>query len=366
MCQYELWVYTRCRSTTPPVPPLPPSFPQHLLSLPPDQLGMASGNGHSAALIQKTYPHTTYYRVTKCRLSPECAPPSFAYLAPPPPPSPRLMRKMIANAQSHIPTPPVQTQGPPAHSPNAEDAPSSPTASSQSGNAATAEPPLAAESAPREQQQQQPQGKTQQQQPHVPVHVRHSYCHTCFEILKEAIDGDGELCFPIGSDNWLNINGKSTGKTWMMDERAARKEIIVDLDYTTGIDWGVELEAFHPPSSSYGSGSHATELQYQHLEQGGVREGSLVQEREHLHRSQEASMSSREQSAAREVEQQRERDEREKARLASMVHASKEIEKRKARIFAENSRKRRWKGWEAWGAPYVVPSAQRVGRAGAS
>ncbi|RPB20430.1 hypothetical protein L211DRAFT_792106 [Terfezia boudieri ATCC MYA-4762] len=200
MCQYELWVYTRCRSSSPPVPALPPSFPQQFLCLPPDQLEAHSPT-YPVSSLAHTWPHTAYYRVTKCLLSPECAPP----------------RSLITSHGA------------------------------------------------------------------VPIRVRHSYCHTCYEILRETIDGDGELCFPIGSNNWLSHTGKSTGRCWRMDERAARGDVIVDLDYSTGIDWGVEFD----PAS------------------------------------------------------------------------------RKARIAAENVRKRRWKGWEAWGVPYVVPSP-RVAQAGAS
>lgn len=153
--------------------------------------------------------------------------------------------------------------------------------------------------------------------------------------------------------------GKSPGRCWRMDERAARGDVIVDLDYATGIDWGVE---FDPTTVGYPSHPAPTTLQ--------PGAGQLKPEMSVLHGSPvvqaQTARELRVQEASRELAREREAM-KERAAQAALRHAvSKEFEKRKARIAAENMRKRRWKGWESWGAPYVVPSSPRVAQAGVS
>ncbi|KAF8419304.1 hypothetical protein EV426DRAFT_290824 [Tirmania nivea] len=342
MCQYELWVYTRCRSSSPPVPPLPPLFPQQYLCLPPDQLETDSPT-YPVFSLAHTWPHTAYYRVTKCLLSPECAPPSFSYLASPPPPSPRVMRK-VAVAQ----TPSPGNLQPPRTQATSQE-PSQP-GSPLSGSTPHPECFVGTPS---------PQGNPITSHGTVPIRVRHSYCHTCYEILRETIDGDGELCFPIGSNNWLSHTGKSTGRCWRMDERAARGDVIVDLDYSTGIDWAAEfdLAAIGIPWTT--SSTRPTTP----LPQLKQDMASLLMDSPIVPVKSEREL--RAQETARELAREREAMKEKAAQLALRHAMSKEFEKRKARVAAENMRKRRWKGWEAWGTPYVVPSP-RVAQAGAS
>lgn len=145
-----------------------------------------------------------------------------------------------------------------------------------------------------------------------------------------------------------------------MDERAARGDVIVDLDYSTGIDWGVEFDpAAIGISWTVSSTRPTTPLPQVKQEMATLRIDSPIL----------PSMSERErriQEAARELAREREAMKERAAQLALRHAMSKEFEKRKARIAAENMRKRRWKGWEAWGAPYVVPSSPRMAQAGAS
>lgn len=350
MCQYELWVYTRCRSSSPPVPPLPPSFTPQYLCLPPDQANVDFPT-YSAASLAHTWPHTAYYRVTKCLLSPQCAPPSFSYLSPPPPPSPKAMKQIIPAVQA-----PSGSLQPPLAGPGSQESsqPTSPAPSAPSAPSATPQP------------ERSDIAHLNTAQGLVPIHIRHSYCHTCYQILRETIDGDGELCFPIGSENWLTETGKSTGRCWKMDERAARGDVIVDLDYATGIDWGVEFE---PAQVGVGKSGPTTTLEiatklstvlaqaYQETATQQIDSSTMLMRSERELRAQEA---------AREIAREREAMKERAAREALRNAMTKEVEKRKARIAAENVRKRRWKGWEAWGVPYVVPSSSRVARAGAS
>lgn len=335
MCQYELWVYTRCRSSSPPVPPLPPGFPQKYLCLPPDQLEAISP-AYSASSLAQTWPHTAYYRVTKCLLSPECAPPNFTYLAPPAPPSPRVMRKVAV----------VQTPSP-GHLQPLQD-------SSQPAS------PLSI-STPQPECIEASQSPAPLITPHgtVPIRIRHAYCHTCYEILRETIDGDRELCFPIEPENWMSNAGKSSSRCWRMDERAARGDVIVDLDHSTGIDWVVEFDSIAVGMSSTGSSTMpTTQLPQLRQDIAELRIDSPIvpSKSERELRAQET-----ERDLAREREAMKEKA----AQLALRHTMSKEFEKRRARIAVENMRKRRWKGWEAWGAPYVVPPS-RVAQAGAS
>lgn len=144
-----------------------------------------------------------------------------------------------------------------------------------------------------------------------------------------------------------------------MDERAARGDVIVDLDYSTGIDWGVEFDpAAIGMSWTTTSTRQTTPLPQLKQDLALLRIDSPIvpikSERE-----------LRVQETARELAREREAMKERAAQLALRHAMSKEFEKRKARIAAENMRKRRWKGWEAWGAPYVVPSP-RVAQAGAS
>ena len=347
MCQYELWVYTRCRSSSPPVPPLPPSFTSQYLCLPPDQANV-DFPAYSTASLAHTWPHTAYYRVTKCHLFPQCAPPSFSYLSPPPPPSPKVVRQVIPAVQT-----PSESLQPPQTGPGSQES-SRPTSPAPPAPSATPQP------------ERSDAAHLNTAQVPVPVHIQHSYCHTCYQILRETIDGDGELCFPIGSENWLTETGKSTGKYWRMDERAARGDVIVDLDYSTGIDWGVEFE---PAAVGIGkSGSITTPAT-------ATRPTTVLAQSRQETAAQQVDSSAmlirseremRAQEVAREIAREREAMKERAAREALRHAMSKEVEKRKARIAAENVRKRRWKGWEAWGAPYVVPSSPRVARAGAS
>ena len=344
MCQYELWVYTRCRSSSPPVPPLPPSFTSQYLRLPPDQANV-DFPAYTAASLAHTWPHTAYYRVTKCLHSPQCAPPSFSYLSPPPPPSPKVVRQTIPAVQT-----PSGSLQPPL---------------TRSGSQESSQPTSPAPSATPQPERSDTAHLNTAQGP-IPIHIRHSYCHTCYQILRETIDGDGELCFPIGSENWLTETGKSTGRCWRMDERAARGDVIVDLDYATGIDWGVEFE-FAPvgigksgPTTTPGTATRPTTALAQARQETAAQQidsSALLIRSERELRAQEA---------ARELAREREAMKERAAREALRHAMSKEVEKRKARIAAENVRKRRWKGWEAWGVPYVVPSSPRVARAGAS
>lgn len=151
-----------------------------------------------------------------------------------------------------------------------------------------------------------------------------------------------------------------------MDERAARGDVIVDLDYATGIDWGVEFE---PAQVGVGKSGPTTTLEiatklstvlaqaYQETATQQIDSSTMLMRSERELRAQEA---------AREIAREREAMKERAAREALRNAMTKEVEKRKARIAAENVRKRRWKGWEAWGVPYVVPSSSRVARAGAS
>jgi len=350
MCQYELWVYTRCRSSSPPVPPLPPSFPQQYLCLPPDQLE-ADSLTYPVSSLAHTWPHTAYYRVTKCLLSPECAPPSFSYLASPPQPSPMVMRNVAvvqAPSPGHLQPPQTQATSQEPSQPGSPLSGSTPQPES-TGIPSSPPPPPPPPS----------QGPLITSHGKVPIRIRHSYCHTCYEILRETIDGDGELCFPIGSDNWLSHTGKSTGRCWRMDERATRGDVIVDLDYSTGIDWGVEFDPVAIGLAWTTSSTRPTTP----LPQLKQEVTSLLIDSSIMPVRSEREL--RAQETARELAREREAMKERAAQLALRHAMSKEFEKRKARIAAENMRKRRWKGWEAWGAPYVVPSP-RVAQAGAS
>lgn len=151
-----------------------------------------------------------------------------------------------------------------------------------------------------------------------------------------------------------------------MDERAARGDVIVDLDYATGIDWGVEFEPVpvgagkSGPTTTSGAATRPTTVSAQ------ARQETAAQQIDSSTVPIRSERELRAQEVAREIAREREAMKERAAREALRHAMSKELEKRKARIAAENVRKRRWKGWEAWGVPYVVPSSSRVARAGAS
>lgn len=140
----------------------------------------------------------------------------------------------------------------------------------------------------------------------------------------------------------------------MMDTRIARNSIIVDLDYATGIDWAVEF-GDGPSSSSTAPVSPSP--------MPGISEATVSSPLAPVSAAAAAARA-RAYDVAREREAMKERAEREKIRQSLAV--TKELEKRRARMVAENMRKRRWQGWEAWGAPYTIPGAPRLARAGAA